>query len=553
MLNRGEAMSIQRKRDRMLVDTVVLSLFSVGLQGLGLLFNVFLTRRIGAASVGVMTLMGSFFGLAAVLSGGSGFVAVSRFVSEELGCGGDPARIFRYIIQFCAVLSISVSAILFFAAPLITQHLLGEPGTDTAVHMLCLALPVSALSGCLKGRCYAFQRFYVPAVAEYIEFLIRSGVMAFCAVFLLPQGKITILSAFALSVLAGQGSTLLFFAAVKLPSTESQCVCSFTFSRFLKLILPMIGNACLIALLSSTSDALVPLTLLQYGSSTEEALSQFGEFEAIIIPTLFFPSVVQCCQSALLVPRLSRARTEHREDIIRIQTERILEQTASYALCVVLLISQLGIQIGEMLGGNRFTGEILRIMAPIVPFIYLEIVLEGILRGLGRQNFSTVNYLAEYIVRISVLLICVPLFGFYGIVLSYLICNISGNAVRLYFVLRVTGLKPVWRRIILMPLTALFLSLLIPKLGVRFVTNKELYAIPAAILSAAAYWGILYLMQKHPVNSGAGMPYSIGSKNIARYAAADAASATTISGQPKNASTTATTVPAIEDGRSFVA
>ena len=83
------------------------------------------------------------------------------------------------------------------------------------------------------------------------------------------------------------------------------------------------------------------------------------------------------------------------------QTEKILEQTVSYALFIVLLIGQFGTQIGMLLGGNSFTGQILCKMAPVVPFIYLEIVLEGILRGLGKQNFSSLNYLAEYTVRIS--------------------------------------------------------------------------------------------------------------------------------------------------------
>ena len=478
--------------DKMLFDTAVLSLFSVGLQGLGLLFNVFLTRRLGAANVGVMTLMSSFYGLAAVLSSGSGFVAVSRFVSEELGCGGDPARIFRYVLRFCMILSCSVCAILLITAPLLTNLI--PDAQCGAVRMLSLSLPLSAAAGCLKGRCYAYQRVYIPAVSEYTEFLIRSGVLAFCIVFLLPDNRMTLLTAFAVSMLAGQGSTVVFLAAARVPRPEAQCVCSFTVRRFLQLILPIIGNACLVALLSSTNDALVPLTLLQYGSSTDEALAQFGEFEAIIIPTLFFPSVVQCCQSALLVPTLSRARAEQRESDIRMQTQRMLEQTVRYALCTVLILSQLGAQIGEMLGGNRFTGQILQQMAPIVPFIYLEIILEGILRGLGRQNFSSVNYLAEYIVRISVLLICVPLFGFYGIVLSYVACNLSGNAVRLYFVLRVTGLRPVWKRILLFPMTALFISLLIPKLAARLTSGSGLCAIPAAILSAAVYWGIVYLL-----------------------------------------------------------
>lgn len=484
-----------RKRkhtDQMLFDTAVLSLFSVGLQGLGLLFNVFLTRKLGAANVGVMTLMSSFYGLAAVLSSGSGFVAVSRFVSEELGCGGDPSRIFRYVLRFCITLSCTFCALLIITAPLLTNLI---PNAQcNAIRMLSLSLSLSAAAGCLKGRCYAYQRVYIPAIAEYAEFLIRSGVLAFCTVFLMPQNQITLLTAFAVSMLAGQGSTVIFLAAVRIPKPETQCVCHFTVQRFLQLILPMIGNACLVALLSSANDALVPLTLLQYGSSTDEALAQFGEFEAIIIPTLFFPSVVQCCQSALLVPTLSRARAEQRDNDIRMQTQRMLEQTVRYALFTVLIFSRFGTQIGEMLGGNRFTGLILQQMAPIVPFIYLEIILEGILRGLGRQNFSSVNYLAEYIVRISVLLICVPLFGFYGIVLSYVACNLSGNAVRLYFVLRVTGLRPVWKRILLFPMTALFISMLIPKAAAGFISDSGLCAIPSAILTAGLYWGIVYLL-----------------------------------------------------------
>ena len=478
----------------MLYDTAVLSLFSVGLQGLGLLFNVFLTRKLGAANVGVMTLMGSFYGLAAVLSGGSGFVAVSRFVSEELGCGGDPVRIFRYVLRFCMFVSLTVSAVLLLTAPLLTERI---PDTQcSAIRLLSISLPLSAAAGCLKGRCYAFHRVYIPAISEYVDFVIRSGVMAFCTMFLLPQNRITLLTAFAVSVLAGQGSTVIFLAAARIPHPDTQCVCSFTVRRFIRLILPMIGNACLVALLSSTNDALVPLTLLQYGSNTDEALAQFGEFEAIIIPALFFPSVVQCCQSALLVPTLSRARAEQRDDEIRMQTQRMLEQTVRYALFTVLIFSQCGEQIGELLGGNSFTGQILRQMAPIVPFIYLEIILEGILRGLGRQNFSSVNYLAEYIVRISVLLICVPLFGFYGIVLSYVACNLSGNAVRLYFVLHMTGLKPVWKRILLFPLTALFISLLIPKAAANFTSGSGLCAIPAALFSGAVYWGILWLTEQ---------------------------------------------------------
>ena len=485
---------------KMLYETIFLSSFSIGLQGLCLLLNIFLTRQLGAATVGEITLISSFYGLAAVLSGGCGFIAASRFMSEEIGCGGNPHRVFQYITRFCMCLSLSAAILLCIFAEYPGKMLHQTELSAQTIRMMSLSLPVSSLSACLKGRCYAYNRVYLPAVAECIEFILRAGTLAFCTVFLIPSGTLTVISAFALSMLTGQGSTALFLALIRMPHKENCNICSFSFCMFLRQILPMIGNASLVAVLSSMNDALVPLTLLQFGNSTEEALAQFGSFEAIIIPALFFPSVVQCVMSGLIVPVLSKAKAEKDEHAIRLLTERVLEQTVAYSLFIVMYLVQFGMQIGSMLGGDRFTGEILRIMAPVIPLIYLEIIAEGVLRGLGRHNFSSVNYLAEYIVRISVLLICVPMFGFYGIVASYLACNLSGNAVRLYFVLRLTGLKPVWKRILLYPAFALFcvwqLMLILRHLSLRLHIPQLIGMILCAGVCGAVYAAILRLLNQ---------------------------------------------------------
>ena len=55
----------------------------------------------------------------------------------------------------------------------------------------------------------------------------------------------------------------------------------------------------------------------------------------------------------------------------------------------------------------------------------LEIVMEGILKGLGKKNFSTLNSLAEYIIRIACVVIFVKLYGTY---LYYLIDETFGFA-----------------------------------------------------------------------------------------------------------------------------
>ena len=485
---------------KMLTETIFLSTFSVGLQGLGLLLNIFLTRQLGAASVGEMTLLGSFYTMAAVLSGGCGFVAASRFMSAEIGCGGNPHRVYQYIVRFSLVLSMSAACLLCLVADL-PGRLLHQNGlSPSAIRLLSASLPLSALSACLKGRCYAYNRVYYPAAADCIEFIIRSGTLAFCTVFLLPKGYLSVTALFAVSMLTGQGSAVLFLALLRMPHCDNCTICSFSFRRYLRMILPLMGNASLVAILSSTNDALVPLTLLQFGSSPDEALAQFGAFEAIIIPVLFFPSVWQCVMSALIVPVLSKAAAEKDSHAVRLMTERVLEQTIAYAFFVVIYLVQFGKQIGNVLGGDVHTGEILRLMAPVVPLIYLEIIMEGVLRGLGKHNFSSVNYLAEYVVRISVLLICVPMFGFYGIVASYLACNLSGNAVRLYFVLRLTGLKPVWKRIAVRPaFSALLVSqimLLTERAGIRLALHPAVIMIICAGIGGAVYMLAIRLLNE---------------------------------------------------------
>lgn len=482
----------------MLRETAVLSINSIILQCFGLLLNVFLTRKLGAASVGALSLMTSFYGLAVVLSGGSGFIAASRFLSEEIGCRGNPARMFRYVLTFCTLLSGACALLLILFAEPISAHISKVTIPAGTLRLLSVTLPISAVTACFKGRCYAYHRVYIPAVAECIEFILRAGVMAFCTVFFIPTGKLPILTAFAYSVLIGQGISLIFLILVKLPKQPETAPCKMRCTGFLRLILPIMGNACIVALLSTANDALVPLTLLQYGHSTEEALAQFGEFEAIIIPTLFFPSVVQCCMSALMVPALSKARAAGNQKEVKAETERVLEQTVSFSLYVVLVLVLWGGNIGVWLGGEPFTGKILRVMAPVVPFIYLEIILEGILRGLGKQSFSTLNYLAEYTVRISVLLICVPLFGFYGIVMSYLACNLTGNTVRILLVLHFSGLRPDWKRILLYPLIALFFSWQISILVMHFTAflhmPEILSAIVHGLLCGGMYLGILRIL-----------------------------------------------------------
>ena len=71
-------------KNKIIRDTVLLTLMQIALDSAGLLLNVFITGRLGSSAMGILSLTGSFLVLAGTLSNGNAFLCTSRLVSEEI-------------------------------------------------------------------------------------------------------------------------------------------------------------------------------------------------------------------------------------------------------------------------------------------------------------------------------------------------------------------------------------------------------------------------------------------------------------------------------------
>jgi len=252
------------------------------------------------------------------------------------------------------------------------------------------------------------------------------------------------------------------------------------------------GGSILTAVLSSTNDALIPICLRQYGDSAGNALGQFGVFEGIVIPTLFFPSVVLCSLSGIIVSEAARAKAAENRMRIKQITERIKACTLMYSVFAAAVLIRFGSRIGELLGGGDLAGRMITMIAPVVPFIYMEIVLESMIKGMGLQSFSSLNYLAEYIIRIAAVLILVPRIGFYGIVISYYASNVFGNCSRFVRIIRETEAKSALLRTLLLPVVLVFSTMSLSELILRFtgLTSEKLPYIAVFTI----IWGTAYFL-----------------------------------------------------------
>lgn len=488
-------------------DTIQMTVIQFFLECLSLLFNAWMTRRVGAATVGTLALAGSFFNLAAMVAGGNAVLCASRFVSEELGYKeGCPGKILRYAISFCLMLSLPVvMAIFWFAQPLSRQFLQSEAMADS-VRMMALLLPLGGISACLKGYFNAVCRVIVTAFCDVIEFLLRAGILVMLLFWSGAAKPEQVCTYLVYSMAVGTIFTAVTLSALYIRRREhSTGRCSVSFWRYIRLAVPVAFGGCLTSALSTANDALIPMTLRQFGDSTSRALQQFGTFEGIVIPVLFFPSTILCALSGILIPEVARANAAGNRERVCQLTERVIEMTLIFAILIAAVLLKFGGVIGYWMDGGTLSGRMIRILAPVVPFIYLEIVLEALIKGMGKQNFSSLNYLAEYVIRICVVLICIPLFGFYGIVASYYTSNVFGNCNRLRMAVKTANLRFRFGKLVGKPLFAAGFSFAMASLPGVFcpalrdsMPGMVLFLGIALVLYGLVFW-LLREREKQPV------------------------------------------------------
>ena len=430
--------------NKIIKDTILLALMQIFLDFCAIFLNSFITRRLGAAAVGIFSLMGSFLGLAGILASGNAFLCTSRLIAEESGkSNGNPNRILLHGIKLCTVLSISTSVLVIFFSENLAVRFFGTESADSvifAIRLMPVALVSGSVSACFKGYFNACRKASTAAVGDILEFIVKSAVI----VFMTLSGNSSACQIMIVSIISGNIVSLLFM--LFLFARERDCKCShnhgtgsLNFRQYLQFAFPIMFGGLLTSALSSANDALVPVCLRQAGDSQEQAFAFFGVFEAIVIPAIFFPSVIPCSLSGIVVTETARASAAKNLDKIRRMTARLIQYTLIYAAVSGVFLFVFGTQIGELLGGGETAGKLISAIAPVVPFIYLEIILEAIIKGLGLQGFSSMNYLAEYVIRISAVLIFVPRLGFTGIIISYYSSNVFGNIARFIKVIRYTG------------------------------------------------------------------------------------------------------------------
>ncbi len=171
------------------------------------------------------------------------------------------------------------------------------------------------------------------------------------------------------------------------------------------------------SVLNTIENVLVPSGLKKFGQSSSEALSQYGMIKGMALPLLYFPSAILSAFSSLLIPEVSAVNALNGQKRINYIIQKSFKATLIFAFLVTGIFLTFSSEIGIAFYKNAKVGKMLLILAPLVPLMYLDQIVDSILKGLNQQ-FSSMKYnTMDSAIRAAIIYLLVPIFAVKGYII----------------------------------------------------------------------------------------------------------------------------------------
>ena len=409
-----------KKIGRFLANGLMLSAVALLLRTVGVSFNAFLTAKMGAAGTGLYQLVLSIYSPALTLATAGIHLAVSRLVAEELGKEGGFARtVLKRCLAYAAVTSSLVSAILFLLSDVAAKSWLTAPDATLLLRVLALGLPFIALSSAINGYFTAVRRVSRTAFIQLLEQGVRIGLTVLLLTHLWEGGTATcLLAVVTASVGADFISCLLLSlfchhdaAKSLLPSPQ---IGENVLPRVLAITIPVSFSSFLRSGLVALEHLLIPRGLKQSGFSYEAAMASYGTLTGMAMPVILFPASFLYSFAGLLIPELAEAKENRRIGEIGRMAERVVKTVLVYGIGAAGLLLGFSRELGLAIYRSEEAAHYIRVMAPLIPIMYLDTAVDSILKGLGQQVYTMKINIIDAFVSVLAVWFLVPRLGLNG-------------------------------------------------------------------------------------------------------------------------------------------
>lgn len=431
-------------------NAMLLTVTSLLLRVAGMFFRIYIANKVGDEGMGLYQLIFSLYNFGITLATTGVSVASTRMVAEWLARdGGNPRQLAGRVVRYSLLVGGAAGVLLYVSAEPACTMLLQDERAILAVRILAPSLPCMAVGAALRGCFSACRNVRSSSGSQIFEQIVRIALVAYLLPRFLPYG---VSIACAVIVVGNTVSEFLsaFYMAIswkryvaKMGSKPAKAL-EHPLRDYAAMSAPVTATRGIGSLLVTAENMIVPACLASWFGERAAALSAFGQLKGMAMPVLFFPFSFLATISTLLLPEITEAHAKNDTKGL----ERLVRSTMLVTSLVSVLMGGLftifSAELGQALYHSEEIGFYLRVIGPLAPLMYLESMVDGILRGLGEQ-IATFRYsVCDSCLRIAGTLLLVPRFGMAGFLFVMLYSNLFTSVLNLLRMLRVTGMRYDW-------------------------------------------------------------------------------------------------------------
>lgn len=417
------------------------------MKSIGMVFNLYVSNKIGSEAVGVFSLVMSVYLFAITLATSGLSLACTCLVSEQFTKGNflNGLKAVKSCLFFSLLLGLGSSLLILFFSPIISQNWLQSAISSIPLYFIAIGLPFIAISSVVNGYFSAVRKAYKSAISQVFELLVKilatTLLLNFYANQTVESICICLILADVISEICSCLLLLTFYQADKL-NYYKRAIANITFKRrIFKITLPVSITSYIRSGLSTLKQFMIPCRLVLFGFSYSMALSEYGKINGMTMSVLLFPNVFILSFSNLLIPEFASLMTNQYKKRILQVCQKVFLATSLFSIGISMIFFFFANEISLMIFQNLSCAKYIKILSPLILFMYPDNIVDSMLKGLNQQFGVMVCNILDLVLTITALYFLLPSFGLTGYLLAIMISELFNFCVSFFQLHRATGFK----------------------------------------------------------------------------------------------------------------
>ena len=433
-----------KRTEKFLINGSILTLTALITRSISMVFNIYVSNKIGSEAVGVFSLVMSVYTFFITLATSGLSLACTYLVSQEFAKGNylEGLKAVRSCNLFAMFLGLGSSLILISLSGVISTTWLNNRVSPTPFYLIAIGLPAISISSVINGYFSAVRKAYKSAISQALEL----GVKIIISIILLQYFSLNSVETVCIclvlaDVISEVFSCTFLFILYKIDKgffNKRAKITGISYKRkILNITLPVSITSYIRSGLSTLKEFIVPNRLVLFGLPYTLALSEYGRITGMAVPVIMFPTVFIGSFSSLLIPEFSSLMAKGYKKRILSVSHKVFIIATCFSLLVSIICFVFANNLSLAIFQNLECAKYIRMLSPLILLMYLDNIIDNMLKGLNRQFKVMLCNIADLVITISLLYFLLPELGVTGFIISMYVSEIFNFTVS-YLELRKT-------------------------------------------------------------------------------------------------------------------